>query len=314
MLENRLKFCVVRTNGSAMELDTLRIFVEVARRGGVAAVARERDVEPSSISRAVAGLEERLGTRLFQRTTRQVALTEAGEIYLSRVEPLVEELERAGEDAMAATAGPAGTLRITTSVAFGHMKLVPLLPALKSAYPALRLDLLLTDANLDLVAERIDLAIRLAPRVEGDFVAARLLRTRYHVCATPNYLKAAAPLEVPEHLSQHRCLLSALPDFRSRWKFRSASGEIREVPVSGDLFTTNALALRECALAGMAPALLPDWLIGADLAAGRLVDPFPLECTTATDFETGAWLVYPSRTWLPTKVRAAIEFIRGRLN
>jgi DNA-binding transcriptional LysR family regulator len=293
-----------------MDLDALRIFVEVARRGSFAAVARARDTDPSSVSRAVAALEDRLGLRLLQRTTRSVTLTEAGSLYLARVEPLVEELARAGEEAAAAAAGPSGTLRLTTSVAFGQMKLVPLLPGLRAAYPAMRLDLLLTDSNLDLVAERVDLALRLAPRVVGDFVAARFLITRYHVCVTPEYLAATAPMPTPAHLSGRSCLLSALPDYRSCWRFRDGAGQVAEVAVGGDVVTTNALALRACALAGMGPALLPDWLIGQDLAAGRLVDPFPNHRATATDFETGVWLVYPSRDWLPTKVRAAIAFIQ----
>lgn len=295
-----------------MELDWLRMFIEVARRGSFTAVARERDVEPSSVSRVIAGLEERLGMRLFQRTTRKLALTEAGALYLSRMAPLLDEFERAGEEALAATRGAAGTLRLTTSVAFGQMKLVPLLPALRALHPALRLELLLTDANLDLVAERVDLAIRLAPRVEGDFIAARLLATRYHVCAAPGYL-AAQPLARPGDLGRHRCLLSALPEYRSRWRFRAADGQVQDVAVAGDLFTTNAVALRQCVLAGMGPALLPDWLIGPDLAAGRLVDPFPAMRATATDFETAAWLVYPSRDWLPNKVRATIAFLRSEL-
>lgn len=296
-----------------MDLDALRILVDVARRGSFAAVARERDTDPSAVSRAVAALEAELGTRLFQRTTRRVALTEAGAAYLARVEPMVEELEGAAEEARAVATGPSGTLRLTASVAFGQTRLVPLLPALRAAHPGLRLELILTDATLDLVAERVDLAIRLAPRVEGDVVAARLLATRYHVCASPGYLRGAPPLRAPADLAAHRCLVSALPDYRSRWRFRAADGRVAEVSVTGDLATTNALALRDCALAGMGPALLADWLVGADLAAGRLVDPFPDLRATATEFETGAWIVYPSRAWLPAKVRATIAFLRGHL-
>lgn len=295
-----------------MDLDWLRVFIEVARRGSFTAVARERDVEPSSISRTVAALEEKLGIRLFERTTRQLALTEAGELYRTRVAPLVEEFERAGEEALAARLGATGTLRLTASVAFGQVKLVPLLPALQAQHPALRVELLLTDANLDLVAERVDLAIRLAPRVEGDFIAARLMSTRYHVCAAPQYLRTR-PLLRPGDLPEHGCLLSALPDFRSRWRFRSADGGVEEVPVTGNLITTNAVALRDCALAGMGAALLPDWLIEDELAAGRLIDPFPQLRVTATNFETGAWLVYPSRDWLPAKVRVTIAFLRSEL-
>jgi DNA-binding transcriptional LysR family regulator len=295
-----------------MDLQALRDFVDVARRGSFAAVARERETDPSTISRSIAALEAALGTRLFQRSTRLLALTEAGGLYLARVEPLLEEMERAAEEARMVSATPSGTLRLTASVAFGQTWLVPLLPELRAAFPALRMELLLSDARLDLVAERVDLAIRLAPRIEGDFVAARLFRTRYRVCASPEYLAASPPLVAPPDLEAHRCLLSALPEYRSRWRFRAPDGTLSEVPVAGDLATTNALALRDCARAGMGPALLADWLVGADLAGGRLVDPFPGLEVTATDFETSAWLVYPSRSWLPAKVRAVIDLLRAK--
>lgn len=297
-----------------MDLESCRIVLDVARRGSFAAVARDRDTDPSTISRAVASLERELGLRLFQRSTRRLALTEAGAHFAGRVEPLLDELSRVGEEARASTAAPTGTLRLTTSVAFGQVRLVKLLPALRRTYPTLRLELLLTDANLDLVAERIDLAIRLAPRVEQDYVAARLLRTRYRVVVSPGYLPNAPPLRSPVDLARHRCLLSALPDYRSRWRFLGADAVVAEVAVDGDIVTTNALALRECVLAGLGPALLADWLVGDDLAAGRLIDPFPEHRATATDFDTGVWLVYPSRAWVPAKVRAAIGVIRDGLS
>lgn len=297
-----------------MDLEACRVALDVVRRGSFAAVARDRDTDPSTISRTVAGLERALGLRLFQRSTRRLALTEAGAHFVAKVEPLLDELSRVGEEARGRAAAPAGTLRLTTSVAFGQVRVVPLLPAFRRACPALRVELLLTDANLDLVADRVDLAIRLAPRVEQDYVAARLLRTRYRVVVSPGYLRHAPALRLPTDLSAHRCLLSALPDYRSRWRFRAPDGTIAEIAVDGDVVTTNALALRDCALAGSGPALLADWLIGDDLAAGRLVDPFPDRQATATDFDTSVWLVYPSRAWVPAKVRAAITVIRDGLS
>ncbi|MGG5823465.1 LysR family transcriptional regulator [Falsiroseomonas sp. HW251] len=296
-----------------MDTETLRIFAEVARLGSFAAVARARETEPSTISRAVAALEAGIGVPLLQRSTRRLALTEAGHAYLARAARVIEELDRAAEDATATTGGPAGTLRLTASVAFGQRCVVPLLPSLRAAHPALRLELLLRDGVLDLVAERVDLAIRLAPRVSGDVVAARLMPTRYRVVASPAYLRDAPPLAEPSDLARHRCLLSALPDYRARWRFRRGSAAVTAVEVAGDLATTNALALRDCALAGMGPALLADWLVGADLAAGRLVDLLPNWRAAATEFETAAWLVYPTRAFLPAKVRAVIDFLRRHL-
>ncbi len=296
-----------------MDVKNLRLFVETTRRGSFAAVAKDRDLDPSSVSRAISTLERELGFRLFQRTTRQLALSEAGATYLTRVESVIDELEDARDQALAIHSQPAGTLRMTASVAFGQQCLVPLAPKFRAAFPNLKLELTLTDANLDLVSERIDLAIRLAPRIEGDVIALRLFPTRYRVCASPDYLAAAAPLKTPEDLTRHRCLLFALPHYRSRWLFREPGGAIAEILVRGDVVMSNALSLRACVLNGMGPALLANWLIDGDLADGRLIDPFPDRQAAATEFETAAWLVYPSRAYLPYKTRAAVDFLKHEL-
>ncbi len=291
----------------------MRIFVEVARRGSFAAVARDRDVDPSSVSRAVAQLEDDLGVCLLQRSTRRVALTEAGEIYLARVTTLVDELAHARDEARGISAGPVGTLRLTAAVSFGNTVLTPLLPEFRDRYPAVKLELLLTDTVLDLVAERVDLAIRFGRRSDADFVATKLFDTQYRVCASPAYLNnKKAPL-APEELQQHSCLLLALPDYRTRWLFRDQQGVVRVVPVHGDVTILSTLALRACALTGMGPALLPNWLIDEDIAMGRLVDLFPDYRVAATDFDTATWLLYPSRTYLPNKVRVMIDFLRQHL-
>ena len=134
---------------TGMDLGVLRIFIDVARRGGFSPVARDRDLDPSSVSRTIAVLEAELGVRLFQRTTRRLTLTEAGGLYFDRIEALVDHLDAARDDALAISTGPLGTLRLTASVAFCQACLMPLLPAFRQAFPALKLELLLSDANLD---------------------------------------------------------------------------------------------------------------------------------------------------------------------
>src|SRR5229473_1687670 len=148
-----------------MDIATLKTFVEVMRAGSFAAVARLHDVDPSSISRTIAILEHELGFRLFQRTTRRLAATEAGALYFERMQPIIDEIDRVGQEACDMVAEPAGRLRVTASVSFGHTILVPLLPCLRSAYPELSIDLVLTDAVLDLITEKIDVAVRLGPRI-----------------------------------------------------------------------------------------------------------------------------------------------------
>src|SRR5579872_6717564 len=144
-----------------MDIETLRLFVQVARRGSFAIVARDRGTDPSSVSRTIAALEDELQVRLLQRSTRRMTLTEAGAAYLARLESLIEELDHARDEALAVSARPIGTIRLTASVAFGQKCVAPLLPKLRQTCPDLGIDLILTDANLDLVSEGVDLAIRL---------------------------------------------------------------------------------------------------------------------------------------------------------
>lgn len=296
-----------------MDLDALAVFVEVLRRGSFAAVARDRNVAPSSISRSIAALEAQLGGRLFQRTTRRVAPTEAGIAYFEKVEPIVEELARANQGVAEAARQPRGRLRVTTSVSFGQQCLVPLLPEFAARYPDLSLDMRMTDAVVDLLAERIDVAVRLGRLPDSRFIAQRLMTTRYRVCAAPQYLARHGRPKRPGDLAAHDCVLFPLPGFRSRWIFKDRRGALARVPVHGRTVISNAVGIRQCAVAGMGVALLADWLIRDDLAEGRLVDLFPAHKVAATDFDTAVWAVYPSRLYVPQKTRAFIDFLKQRL-
>lgn len=297
-----------------MDTGTVALFLEVLDRGSFAAVARARDLDPSSVSRLVAALEAELGVRLFQRTTRRLAPTEAGVLYADRMRPLLEEMARAQAEAQDAVAVPQGHVRLSASVSFGQVRLVPLLGAFRAAYPGITLELLLADAMTDLIAERVDLAIRLVPRPEPGLVAARLMATRYRVVASPDYLAREGAPAKPADLASRACLLFPLSGYRSSWRFRARGGGAEEeVPVAPGLVISNAAALRDAALQGLGPALLADWLVGGDLASGRLADLFPGHDVTATEWETGAWLVYPSRAYMPQKVRVLIDFLKARL-
>ena len=288
----------------------LQVFVDVMRQGSFAAVARDRNVDPSSISRAIAGLEQELGLRLFQRTTRKLSPTEAGMTYFERIEPLVEEIQQAAHVAGDISGQPQGTLRVTASTAFGQICIVPLLPAFGAMYPDLSVDLLLSDAMVDLLAERVDLAIRLGMLADSTLIAQRLMSTRYRVCASPQYLQRYGHPSHPREIANHNCLRFRLAGFRSRWIFRDSQGRLSEVPVQGRMMISNAIALQQCAIAGMGLTLLPNWLIDQDLQAGTLLDVFPHYEVTATEFSTAAWLVYPSRAYVPLKVRVFIEFLK----
>lgn len=294
-----------------MDTHALEVFSLVVKQGSFAAAAREQNVDPSSISRLIAALESELGVRLFQRNTRQLSLTEAGSIYFQRIEPLLEEMQHAQHAAAEVSSRIAGSLRVTASHSFGLKFVVPRLPAFARKYPDLAVDLMMTDAVLDLVAERVDLAIRLGTLSDSSMVAQVLTYTRYRVVATPAYLKEHGVPKKPADVSGHNCLLFPLAGFRSRWIFRDRKGAQSEVPINGRLLISSAIGLHQCALAGMGIALLPGWLVQDDVRSGKLVDLFAKWEVTATDFRTAAWFVYPSRSYVPVKVRVFIEFLRS---
>jgi DNA-binding transcriptional LysR family regulator len=297
-----------------MDTETIRLVVEVSRLGSFAAAARTHNVDPSSVSRIISQAERELGIRIFQRTTRRLSLTESGERFVERMKDMLEDYDRTREELQGERAQLSGTVRLTTSVAYGHTRLIPLLGRFQETFPELRLELMLSDDKLDLVRERIDFAIRLGPFVEGELVCSRLCSTRYRVCASPGYLATAPALEKPADLADHQSLLFALGDFRSRWLFRSVEGSTIEVPVKGRLVISNALSLRSAAISGLGPVLLADWLIRDDIATGRLVELFPAYEVTATTFETAAWIVYSSRAYMPARVRRTIDFLRSHLS
>lgn len=297
-----------------MDLEALDLFVSVAKAGSYAAVARDRRIDPSSVSRMMTALERDLGIRLFQRTTRQIALTDSGAVFLARIAPLVEEIRLARLAARDASSQPRGVLRVTASNAFGLSCVVPILPEFCAAYPELTVDLQLTDQIVDLIAERIDVAIRLGVLADSGLVARSLMPVRYVVCAGPTYLARAGRPRIPVEIAGHACIMFALPGFRTRWIFKDVTGAISEVAVSGPVILTNALAIQHCAVNGMGIALLPSWLIAPDLAAGRLINLFPDYAVTATDFSTAAWCVYPSSTYVPTKVRVFIDHLSRGLS
>jgi len=296
-----------------MNLVALDIFVDVMRKGSLSAVARDRDLTPSSISRAITALELELGTRLFQRTTRSVAPTEAATLLLTRIEPHLDGLRRAHEAVVDASGSVRGALRITASTSFGVQCIGPLLSEFSRLHPALKVELHLTDVVVDLVAERYDLAIRHGPLPDSSLIAQTLTVTRYFVCASPDYLQRMGQPQEPRDLASRLCLTFPLPGFATAWRFRDAHDRVSEASVTGGIVVNSGQVLRQCALDGAGVALLSDWLIGDDLASGRLVDLFPHYTVSPTNFQTGISAVYPSRKHVPRKVRVLVDFLKTHL-
>lgn len=297
-----------------MELSTLKTALLVRDLGSFAAVARLLDLDASSVSRVIAQLEQDIGFRLFQRSTRSLAPTGEGELYLNRVAPLVEELEAAGDEARTTAVTPRGTLRMTASISFVQECLMPILPEFRQRYPEIDLEILASDANLDLRSEGIDLAVRFGSMPKGDWVVAKLMATSYRVVASPGYLERHGPVAHPHDLSERECIRFAIPGFKTLWQFQEKGAtEPFSVPVGGATVISNALSIRSAARLGMGVALLPIMLVQRDLAKGTLIDLFPDHACAAASFETAAWLLYPSRSYLPRKVRVMIDFLKEEL-
>lgn len=296
-----------------MDFENVRVFVDVMEHGSFAAVARQRNVDPSSISRSVASLESQLGFRLFQRTTRKIAPTEAASEYFSRVKDLIGEFDRASEAALDLVSLPNGSLRITACTSFGQRVLAPILPEFRALYPDLTLELLLMDSHVDLIKEKIDIAVRFGQRPEGDFISQKLVSRRFYVCASPTYLKTIGTPKGPGDLSKLDCLLFSLPGYCSTWKFRDTHNNTFDVPVTGHLLISHGLTMTACAVAGLGPALLPDWLCQDEIKSGLLIDMFPDYACTATEFDTAAWLIYQKCSYLPVKTRVFIDFLKAKI-
>ncbi|WP_170431528.1 LysR family transcriptional regulator [Ruegeria arenilitoris] len=295
-----------------METGLLRTFSGVARLGSFAAQAREVGLDASAISRQIALLEASLGVTLFERTTRRLSLTDAGRLYLERALPLLDALDEVRDETRDVVAEPSGLLKVTTSVAFGERWLLPRVPAFRAAFPKIDLELRLTDSVVDIAAEGIDLALRLGPRVEGALVAAKLFDTRYRVVASPDYIARAGRPATPADLPAHDGLVFAIPRFREGWMFRQGpTGKVVRASPRPAVVISNALGIRRACLDSVGIALLADWTVGDDIERGGLMDLFPDHEVSATDFESAAWAVYPSRSYVPARLRVFIDHLKS---
>lgn len=294
-----------------MDIDGLRIFREVARQGSFAGGARALNLDPSAVSRTISGLEAESGVRLFERTTRRIALTDAGADWLARVSPIVDEFEDAVQSLIDSGNTIAGKLRVTASTAFGEAKTVPMLSGFLAAHPDLDLELRLTDTQVDLISEQVDVAIRLSPDAPPDTIVTKLADTRYRVVAAPDVASQIG--NDPSGLAEVDCLRFSILGFRDTWSFRK-DGAVTDVAISGQVEMLGANALKRAAIEGLGPALLADWLIGRYVEDGSLVDCFPsYECAPAGQFDTAVWGLTPSRRYRPRKTTAFLEAIRGYL-
>ncbi|WP_426754524.1 LysR substrate-binding domain-containing protein [Myxococcus sp. Y35] len=300
--------------GAAMPLlDTdrlggMRAFVSVATRHSFVAAADELGLSASALSRRIAQLERALGCRLLQRTTRCVALTEVGALYLERCLDVLARADEADAAVSAFSSQPRGLLRVALPNLYGQLRVAPLLPEFMRRYPLLRLEVTMEDRYTDLVEQRIDVGVRIGDLRSGDYVARRLALNRRRLCASPDYLQRKGTPRTPADLRGHACLQFA-PQMKEVPWVLLRGGRRTQVPVEPWLRVDNAEALRQAALGGCGITLLADFVMGADLEAGRLVEVLP--AWRAAD--SWVWAVYPHARFLPMKTRVFVDFLSERL-
>lgn len=288
-------------------LNDLAVFVRVVERGSFTAAAEDLALSKAVVSKYVSRLEARLGARLLNRTTRRLTLTEAGSVLFERGGRALGELAEAEQDVARLTGAPRGQLRISAPMSFGILHLAPRLPAFLSRHPAIALDVQLDDRMVDLVRERIDVAIRITQLADSSLVARRLAPCRQVVCAAPSYLKREGAPQAPSELTRRNCFTYSLLRNAQDWRFQAPGGRWIAVSARGNLRSNNTLALREAALAGAGIMHCPTFYVGDDLASGRLV---PLLQGYRVP-ELSIYAVFPERRQLAPKVRAFVDFAAG---
>ena len=280
-------------------------FVRSVDDGGFSAAARELGLTPSALSKLVTRLEDRLGARLLQRTTRRLQLTPEGEAFYVRSRRILADMDEAEAEVVAAGVRPTGLLRLHCGSAFGMHQLAPAIPLFLERYAGVELDITISDEPLVGLGEGVDLAIRIGALDESSMVARRICNLERVICAAPSYLERCGTPRTPDELQQHNCLwITSLPVLR-RWPFDTDDG-IRVVHIDGNVVANNAETVLQLAMAGVGITRLTDVIVGDAIGRGELipilsewhhVEPVPLYAT------------YPSGRNLSPKIRAMVDFL-----
>ncbi len=286
------------------KLEEMKIFAAVVRNGSFSAAGSELNLTPSAISKKISTLEQRLSTRLLHRTTRRLNLTEAGRVFLERCQAILSDVAEAESMLAEISHQPFGRLRVSGTVGFTRMQVMPLVPAFLEAYPEVQLELSLSDATVDLVEEGIDLAIRLGRLPDSSLVARSLGESKRVICATPQYLAHHGTPKKPQDLAAHNCLTLTAASDHNEWRFHTRQG-IQRIRVSGNFSTSASDALYQALLGGTGIARLSTFMVGPDIQAGRLV---PLLEKQNREVQL-IHAVYPHRRHLPPKVACFVNFL-----
>ncbi len=290
-------------------LRTMSLFAAVAHHGSLSAAGRKLGLSPASVSRQITALEEQLGARLLNRTSRSMTLTSTGEIYLRHAENILHQIEEMQAEVSQREQQPSGLLRVHSRLLVGTRVLMPNLPRFLQAYPKIAVELVMSNHPVDLAERNVDVDIRIGKLTESALIARRLATSERVVCAAPAYLAGRPPVLAPADLAQENCLTYRLGMGRSVWRFAHAEGPPVEVPVAGSLTTDNGPALHAAALSGLGVVLMPDWSVREDIREGRLVRLLADHRASHLEFENGVFAVYQRSRHLSARIRVFIDFL-----
>ena len=279
-------------------------FFSVVEHGGFSAAADRLGLSRAQVSKAVMQLEAFLGTRLLNRTTRRVGLTETGRAYYERASSILQDLDELEGIVREQTLQPNGVLRLSAPTSFGILHLHELIPRYIERYPGVQVSISLTDRFVDAIAEGFDLVLRIAELEDSSLIARRIAPCRRVLCASPGYLAKQGSPAVPQDLAIHHCLVYANDLKPDTWTLQGPGG-IESVRVNGPVCADNGDLLRAAAIAGLGITLLPTFIVGEDIRRGRL--QVVLENFRPPELAINA--IYPSRRYLSARVRTFIDFI-----
>ncbi len=289
------------------QLSAMRAFVRVAETASFSAVARESNTTQATISKRIAALEELLGVRLLTRSSREQSLTEAGQTYYQRCLLILEAVDEAESQVRCQNESPRGLLRVTAAVDVAQRLLLPLIREFLRLNPDIKMDLLLDNYQVDLVAKGIDVAIRAGTFEDSSLIAKPLSNKPLYVVASPAYLNQHGVLKVPNDLRNHRCLVYSVQKNPHIWVFTVKRKKIK-VPVNGRFLCNNGDILLQMVLAGEGVCFLPYWVIQESLERGNLQVVLPDYALSSVQLN----MVYPARKHLPLKTRYFLDFMANK--
>lgn len=288
-----------------MPMSDLEIFARVVTAGNMSAAGREMGLSPAVVSKRISHLEQRLGARLFQRTTRQLTLTESGQGFYDRVVNILAGIEEAEAYVTRRNTIPRGTLKVTAPTAFGRMHIAPFLSDFLGRYPDINIDLDLSDSFVDIVGSGFDAAIRVAELADSSLVARKLAPNNRVICAAPSYLEKNGAPESLSDLTKHNCLA---PRAQEVWRLQGPEGSTT-IRVHGNIRTNSTEVVREAVVTGLGIALRSTWDVGSELKSGQLKIVLPEYQESP---RVAVYAVYPCRQYVPAKLRVFVDFLAAK--